>query len=281
MVAERILAWFCKRPDEVGYDDPTDAAALARREVPSDPLKDLRREFPDLGEIVHDRDVLDFGCGFGDQAGALAREFGARVTGLDKHRGLLAAATDRYGKVARFTDHLDDESFDVVLSQDAMEHVDDPAAALTTMARALRPGGRILITFGPPWWAPYGAHMRYFCPIPWLQLWFSEETVMAVRGRYRHDGACHYEEVESGLNKLSLARFEQVVRESGLETIERHYAAVKKLQFLTRVPLVRELTTVLVSTVLTIQPSAPVGTGEPACSLVRGTSGRAAAELDR
>jgi hypothetical protein len=74
---------------------------------------------------------------------------------------------------------------------------------------------------------------------------------MAVRGRYRHDGACHYDEVESGLNKLSLARFERVVQESGLETIERHYAAVKKLQFLTSVPLVRELTTVLVSTVLT------------------------------
>ena len=74
---------------------------------------------------------------------------------------------------------------------------------------------------------------------------------MAVRGRYRHDGACHYGEVESGLNKLSLARFERVVEESGLETIERHYVAVKKLQFLTRVPLVRELTTVLVSTVLT------------------------------
>jgi ubiquinone/menaquinone biosynthesis C-methylase UbiE len=250
MVAERILAWFCKPPDEVGYDDPTDPAALARREVPEDPLRDLRREFPDLGQLVRNRDVLDFGCGFGDQAGALAREFGARVTGLDKHRGLVAAATQRYGHLARFTDHLEAESFDVVLSQDAMEHVDDPAAALATMARALRPDGRILITFGPPWWAPYGAHMRYFCPIPWLQLWFSERTVMAVRGRYRHDGASHYEEVESGLNRLSLARFEQVLQESGLEMIKCRYVAVKKLQFLTRVPVVRELSTVLVSAVL-------------------------------
>jgi ubiquinone/menaquinone biosynthesis C-methylase UbiE len=250
MLAERILAFFCKSPQEVAYIDSTDAAALARREIPQDPLGELRREFPQLAQLVRNRTVLDFGCGFGDQAGALAAELGARVTGLDKHRGLLAAAAQRYGHLARFTDHLDGERFDVVISQDAMEHFDDPAAALAAMARALRPGGIILMTFGPPWWAPYGAHMRYFCPIPWLQLWFSEKTVMAVRARYRHDGATRYEEVESGLNKLSLARFERILRDSGLKVIERRYVGVRKMQFLTRVPVVRELATVVVSTVL-------------------------------
>jgi len=224
---------------------------MARREPLPDPLPELRRQFPNLGDLVRNRDVLDFGCGFGDQAAALAREFGARVTGLDKHRGLLAAATQRYGQLARFTDHLDGEAFDVVISQDAMEHFDDPAAALEAMAAALRPGGLILMSFGPPWWAPYGAHMRYFCPIPWLQLWFSESTVMAVRARYRHDGATRYEEIESGLNKLSLAMFERLVRNSGLKVVERRYVGVRKLHFLTKVPVVRELTTMMVTAMLT------------------------------
>lgn len=201
--------------------------------------------------LLRNRDVLDFGCGFGDQAAAIAKEFDARVTGLDRHPGLLAAATGRYGNIARFTDRLNGNKFDVIISQDVMEHVDDPSAAMATMATALRPGGRILMVFGPPWWAPYGAHMRFFCPIPWLQLWFSEKTVMAVRARYRHDGAKHYQEVESGLNKLSLAKFERTLRNSGLTVIECRYVGVRKIQFLTKVPLLRELTTVVVAAVLT------------------------------
>ena len=252
LFAERILAWFCKSPEDVRYDDPTDPVALARREVPEDPLKDLRREFPNLQVLLGNRDVLDFGCGFGDQAGAIAQEFSARVTGLDMHPGLLAAAIRRYGHIARFTDRLNGNKFDVIISQDVMEHVDDPSAAMAAMATALRPGGRILMMFGPPWWAPYGAHMRFFCSIPWLQLWFSEKTVMAVRARYRQDGAKHYEEVESGLNKLSLAKFERTLRSSGLRVIECRYVGVKKVQFLTKVPIVRELATVLVAAVLTV-----------------------------
>lgn len=252
LFAERILASFCKSPEDVSYDDPEDPVALARREVPDDPLKHLRLEFPNLDELLRNRDVLDFGCGFGDQAAAIAKEYGARVTGLDTHPGLLAAANGRYGDFASFTDRLNGNKFDVIISQDVMEHVDDPSAAMAAMAAALRPGGRILMMFGPPWWAPYGAHMRFFCPIPWLQLWFSEKTVMAVRARYRHDGATHYQEVESGLNKLSLARFERTLRSSGLRVIECRYVGVRKVQFLTRVPLVRELATVIVAAVLTL-----------------------------
>ena len=249
MLAEHILGLFCKAPEEAPYDDPADAT---KHDVPQDPLKDLRHEFPNLATLLRNRDVLDFGCGFGDQAGAMTREFGARVTGLDNHLGLLAAATRRYGHLARFTDHLDGSTFDVVISQDAMEHYDDPSAALAAMATALRPGGVILMVFGPPWWAPYGAHMRFFCSVPWLQLWFSERTVMSVRARYRHDGAKHYEEIESGLNKMSLAKFERIVRSSGLRVLERHYVGVKKINFLTKVPVVRELTTVIVAATLTM-----------------------------
>ena len=250
MIAERILASLCKPPTEVTYDDPTDPESLARHLLREDPLKELRREFPNLGELVRNRDVLDYGCGVGDQTAAMAKEFAARVTRLDTHAGLLAAARQCYGHLARFTNRLDGETYDVVVSQDAMEHFEEPQTALSVMARALRPEGLILLTFGPPWWAPYGAHMRYFCPIPWLQLWFSEKTVMAVRARYRCDGAKHYQEVEGGLNKISLSRFERIVHGSGLRLVECRYVAVKKIQFLTRVPIVRELATVVVTAVL-------------------------------
>jgi SAM-dependent methyltransferase len=247
MIAERILAAICKPPSEASYDDPTDPAAQARRKIPREPLLTLQRGFPKLRELVQGKDVLDFGCGFGDQAGAMAREYGARVTGLDSHLGFLGAARERYGHDVRFIDRLNGETFDVVVTQDAMEHFDDPAAALAVMATALRPGGLLLMTFGPPWWAPYGTHMNFFCPIPWLQLLFSERTVMAVRLRYRKDGAKHYEEVESGLNKMSLRKFERLIAQSRLTLVQRKYVGVKRMNWLTKIPLVRELTTVLVT----------------------------------
>jgi ubiquinone/menaquinone biosynthesis C-methylase UbiE len=239
----------------VSYDDTADPAAVARREVPSEPLANLEREFPDLRSYLEGKDVLDFGCGWGDQSGAIAARYRSRVTGLDRHTGLLAAARARYGESVRFVEALNGETFDVVITQDAMEHFDDPVAALASMAQALKPGGRVLMTFGPPWYAPYGAHAQFFCPIPWLQLWFSEKTVMAVRARYRHDGAQRYEEVESGLNRMSLRKFERLVAASGLRTERRRYIGVKKLHFLTQVPVVRELTTVAVTAVLAKQPA--------------------------
>jgi ubiquinone/menaquinone biosynthesis C-methylase UbiE len=247
IIAERILAALCKDPRAVGYLDTADGEAVARRELPSQPLSELEREFPDLHGLLYGKEVLDFGCGWGDQAGAIARRFHARVTGLDKHTGLLAAARARYGDSVRFVERLNGETFDVVITQDAMEHFDDPAAALTAMVQALRPGGRILMTFGPPWYAPYGTHMNFFCPIPWLQLWFSERTVMAVRSRYRNDGARRYQDVESGLNRMSLRKFERLIAASGLKTERLRYVGVKGLDFLTRLPLVRELATVVVT----------------------------------
>jgi SAM-dependent methyltransferase len=242
VIAEQILAAFCKDPRHA-RDDISHA--------PSDPLKELEREFPDLNFFVTGKDVLDFGCGLGNQARAIAERFNARVTGLDTHAGKLSAAREHHGERVRFIERLDGEKFDVVVSQDAMEHFGNPAAALASMAGALKPGGRILLTFGPTWYAPYGAHMNFFCPIPWLPLCFSEKTVMAVRARYRDDGATRYEQVESGLNKMSLHKFERLAATSGLKPERLNYTGVKKLNFLTKIPVVRELTTVIVTGILT------------------------------
>ncbi len=52
------------------------------------------------------------------------------------------------------------------------------------MLSLLNHDGKMLITFGPPSYAPYGSHMRFFSKIPWLNIWFSEKTVMAVQRAY-------------------------------------------------------------------------------------------------
>jgi len=210
-----------------------------------EPLKVLSREYPDLEAQVSGKRVLDFGCGHGNQARELAVRYHARVTGLDTNPHTLQVAQERNGQWVKFVGDLSlCERYDVVISQNAMEHYPDPAAILADMARLTAKNGVILITFGPPWYAPYGSHMHFFCRIPWLNILFPERAVMSVRARYKHDGAKRYTECESGLNMMSLAKFERLVKASGLRIVRRHYTGVKGLNVLTRIPLLRELVTV-------------------------------------
>jgi S-adenosylmethionine-dependent methyltransferase len=97
------------------------------------------------------RDVLDIGGGTGGFAvrvGAL----GHRVTVVDPSPDALAAldrrareddvaVTGRQGDLSTLLDVVAADSADVVLCHGVLEVVDDPAAALATLARVVRPGG--------------------------------------------------------------------------------------------------------------------------------------------
>ncbi len=50
-----------------------------------------------------------------------------------------------------------------------------------------------------------------------------------------------YEEVEGGLNKMSVAKFERLIRECGLRVDYKRYDCVKGINFMGKIPLLREL----------------------------------------
>ena len=214
-----------------------------------DALERMDQIFPDFSSAIQGKAVLDFGCGAGKQAISISRRGAARVVGLDTNRNALNAAralagrTDPGGSV-EFKDALaaeDTGAFDVVISQDAMEHYSDPESVLKQMRAALKPGGRLLITFGPPWLAPYGSHMQFFTAIPWVNILFSEDSVMRARSRFRDDGAMRYEDVESGLNRMTVGKFEKLLATQGLTIDFVRYDCVKGLNWLANIPRFREL----------------------------------------
>ncbi len=102
-------------------------------------------------------DVLDLGGGTGGDAVRLAL-LGHHVTVVDPSPDALASLHRRaadadlgeavrgiQGDTADLLDHVDPQSFDLVICHGVLEHVDDPAEALAAVATVLRPGGHVSV----------------------------------------------------------------------------------------------------------------------------------------
>lgn len=105
-------------------------------------------------EFCRDKRVLDAACGEG-YGSALLAHVGADVLGLDVDPATIDHAMQRYRQVnnLRFEsrdvtalDELPDASFDVIVSFETLEHVNEQERMLAGFKRLLRPGGVLLIS---------------------------------------------------------------------------------------------------------------------------------------
>ena len=88
--------------------------------------------------------VLEVGCGQGHLTRRLA-DRGIDITGVDANpKASEIAGTDRVRYMKGEDLEFDDESFDVVLSVHALEHIPPLDQAISEMARVLKPGGSAL-----------------------------------------------------------------------------------------------------------------------------------------
>jgi ubiquinone/menaquinone biosynthesis C-methylase UbiE len=118
----------------------------------------LRQSVPPGGKRI-----IDCGCGAGEYVWSLLTE-GADAWGIEYdetkvHRFRLAHPAEAHrvqvGDIERM--EIDDESYDVALVSEALEHVPNDRKALAEIHRILKPGG-YLVVFAPNRLHPFETH---------------------------------------------------------------------------------------------------------------------------
>src|SRR5580704_18667236 len=118
------------------------------------------------------KDVLVFGCGFGNEVLWAARHKARSVLAIDQSRALspvpfqnamwkLGLTYDRY-EFRRENIHdtaLSGERYDLIVSNSVFEHVTDLKGVLGAFRGLLRPAGRVAIFSGSLWHSSIGGHI--------------------------------------------------------------------------------------------------------------------------
>jgi len=251
-----------------------------------DPLSYLRflqnraaSSFAVFGDMdLTGQDVLDVGCGLGANLVHICALGAQKVTALDIDAQQIRCTqsmianyypdlVSRIQFVAANAAEMPfvDESFDILVSADTFEHVDDLLGTLQECARILRAEGHLYAYF-PPFYAPWGAHMINWIRLPWCHVLFAESTIVSAARRIEREGKsvnCQLPpetrlDLGKGdtipfVNHLTLRRFWrvirnipswQVVRARFLPPAWRNGRWIPRLlQPLTRIPLLQEMFT--------------------------------------
>lgn len=193
-------------------------------------------------EMFKNKTVLDIGCGGGGKTCYYATFGPEKIIGIDivphyaeegnafaREKGLDNIASFMTGDASKML--FEDETFDTIIMNDAMEHVDNPEKTLEECFRVLKKGGHLYINF-PPYYHPYGAHLSDAIGFPWVHSFFSEQTLidayrklvqdlpdgedrLGFRISKRPDGSEYF----SYINRMTIRRFRNI--QKGV-----HYPAV-------------------------------------------------------
>jgi SAM-dependent methyltransferase len=160
--------------------------------------------------------ALEIGCGAGFMLAPLSR-MGWHVKGLERTEAMAAHAREKLGLDVTSEDLSDlpaEQTYDLIIIFNVLEHLDDPYTTLKTSAKHLNPGGKIVISvpnfcsfqarFAGPYWLHLDPprHLFHFTPES-LEVILSHAGLKSQSTSYisfEHDP---YGWIESIINKLT------------------------------------------------------------------------------
>lgn len=193
---------------------------------------DYWRRFGDQPDWPGKR-VLDLGCGHGAMTIQIAQA-GGQVIGIDLNKSRIDFAQrnlqnnfpDLTGLVSFIagdaTSVLDDnEPFDVIVSKDTLEHVDQPCELLRGLGKLLKPNGRLYVGFSPLFYSPFGDHGNAGLRVPWLHAVLPKRLVFAAASRHQGRPVTSLSDIT--LNGNTPKQFRNAFDKSGLQLIDLRY----------------------------------------------------------
>lgn len=176
--------------------------------------------------------VLEIGCGDGGNLLPFARQ-GCDVTGVDISEKRIEDAKSFFRKnqvsahlIASDIFEVDDfqDSFDLILIHDVIEHIDRKEQFLNQVSRFLRPDGILFIGF-PAWQMPFGGHQQicrhpFAAHCPFLHLLPAPLYRSVLKGCGENE-SCVDELIDIKRCGLTVEGFERLLEKTPYAIVER------------------------------------------------------------
>jgi len=132
----------------------------------------------------------------------------------------LAAVPIRLAAMSADRLAFPDDTFDIVWSRTALEHVRPLTASLAEIARVLRPGGLAYHAIDPYFWAR-GCHRKGVVDIPWAHARLTPAEIERFHAEdHSKARAARLRSYLEGLNQLTCAGWKAALVRAGLELID-------------------------------------------------------------
>jgi methionine biosynthesis protein MetW len=150
-------------------------------------------------------DCLDFGCGDGGTSGPWLNEYARSYRGVDIADSAIELAIERGFQANRIDDAsslpFENDSFDVAVCVEVLEHLFEPQSAVAEIRRVLRPGGRLIAT------VPNVAHWRSRADLALFGRWNARGDQLSPTQPWR-DPHIRFFTVNSMRNMMSQGGYE-------------------------------------------------------------------------
>ena len=183
--------------------------------------------------------ILEIGCGEGGVLQPLIQA-GCQCVGVDLDPPRIELAKEYLkdeiaaGKVEFLLQNIYDDAFfkrfnghfDLIILKDVIEHVPEQEKFIPYIKKLLRPGGQIFFGF-PPWYMPFGGHQqiaetKLASKLPYYHI-LPNPLYKAMLKAFGETQGKIDELLEVKSTRISIERFEKVVKQSGLKVMHKQH----------------------------------------------------------